>query len=239
MSPMAYVILTVFLLISGFFFYVMVSHFSLVSFQMAQYGYPADEINVNDIVLRPLYLNISLILLMVIPMITMKLMAEEKKSGTAELLLTAPVRWWEVILGKYLAACCIVGIMTLSTLVYPAILAVIGDVDPGPVMTATVGLLLTGSAFTAFGVLASTASENQIVAAIASFGLLLLLWVVSWATVVTEGVFSSILEYLSVISHYEEFAKGIMDTTHFVFLLSLIAYPLFLSTQILGLRHGR
>jgi len=239
MTPMAYVILTVYLLISGFFFYVMIYHFSLVSLQMTQYGYSPEEISVNEMVFRPLYLNLSLILLMVIPMITMKLMAEERKSGTAELLITAPVRWWEIIVGKYLAACVLVGIMTAATLLYPVIVALIGDVDPGPVLTAAIGLFLTGSAFASFGVLASTISENQIIAAVMSFGVLLLLWVVNWATVVTEGALSTVLDYLSVISHYEEFAKGVLDSRHILFLISLIVYPLFLSTHVLGLRHGR
>ncbi len=239
LSPMAYVIITVFLLIGGFFFYVMISHFSMVSFQLAQYGYPESEININDMVLRPFSMNLSLILLMVIPMITMRLVAEERKSGTAELLLTAPVSPWHVILGKFLAAVGMIGVLALLSFAYPLICLLIGDPDPGPMLTSVLGLFLLGSAFVSCGLLASAASENQIVAAVATFGFLLLLWVVNWASIVTEGTLSNVLEYLSVLSHYEEFAKGIIDTKHIVFLLSLIFFPLFLSAQLLAARHGR
>jgi ABC-2 type transport system permease protein len=239
LSPMAYVVVTVYLLIGGFFFYTMLSYFSRLSFQIAQMGYTDAEFNVSDMVLRPLFLNLSLILLMIIPMITMRLIAEERKSGTAELLFTTPVTSWQVVLGKFLSAAAVIGIIVLLSCIYPVITLLMGDPDPGPLASAVVGLFLTGAAFVSFGVLASATSENQIVAAVASFGLLLLLWVISWAASITEGALAQILEYLSVLSHYEEFAKGVIDTKHVVFFASLIFFPLFLASQLLAARHGR
>lgn len=239
LSPMAYVVTTVYLIIGGFFFYTMLSYFSRMSFQVMQYGYDDAQFNVNDMVVRPLYVNLSLVMLMVIPMITMRLLAEERRSGTAELLFTSPVTPWQVVGGKFLGAAGLIGIMTVLTCAYPAVVLMVGDLDPGPTAVAIAGLFLTGACFAAWGVLASAASENQIVAAVSSFGFLLLLWVISWAASVTDGAVASILEYLSVMSHYEEFAKGVVDTSHLVFFVSLIFLPLFIAVHVLTARHGR
>lgn len=238
-SPMAYVVATVYLLIGGFFFYTMLSYFSRLSFQFMQYGYQEDQVNINDMVIRPLYVNLSLVMLMIIPMITMRLLAEERRSGTAELLFTSPVSPWQVVAGKFMGAAGLVGLMTTLTCVYPLVLVMVGQIDPGPTASAVVGLFLTGVCFAAWGVLASAASENQIVAAVTSFGFLLLLWVISWAASITDGALASVLDYLSVMSHYEELAKGVLDTSHLVFFASLAFFPLFLAAHLLAARHGR
>ncbi len=238
-SPMAYVVATVFLLIGGFFFTTMLSYFSRLSFQFMQYGFQDEQINVNEMVVRPLYMNLSLVLLMVLPIVTMRLVAEERRSGTAELLFTSPVRPWEVVVGKFLGAFLLMGLLALATAVYPVVVALVGSVDFGPVFSAFAGLVLTGGAFVAWGVLASCVSENQIVAAVTSFGFLLLLWVVNWAASLTEGPVASVLGYLSVMSHYEELAKGVVSSTDVVFFLSLAFLPLFLAAQLLAARHGR
>jgi ABC-2 type transport system permease protein len=236
---MAYVVTTVFLLIGGFFFYTMLSYFSRLSFQFMQYGYSEEQLNINDMVIRPLYMNLSLILLMVIPMITMRLLAEERRSGTAELLFTSPVTAWHVVGGKFLGALGLVAVLAILTCVYPLVVLMVGDVDPGPAASAVAGLFLMGAGFVAWGVLASAASESQIVAAVTSFGFLLLLWVVSWAGSITEGSLASVLNYLSVMAHYEEFTKGILDTSHLVFFACLTFFPLFVAAQLLASRHGR
>jgi ABC-2 type transport system permease protein len=238
-SPMAYVVTTVYLLIGGFFFYTMLSYFSRLSFQFMQYGYDENQLNISDMVVRPLYMNLSLVMLMVIPMITMRLIAEERRSGTGELLFTSPVTPWHVVIGKFLGALGLIALLTLLTCIYPLVVAMVGELDPGPTAVATAGLFLTGALFAAWGVLASAASENQIVAAVSSFGLLLLLWVVSWAASITEGALSTVLNYLSVMAHYEEFAKGIVDTSHLFFFVTLIFFPLFVAAQLLSVRHGR
>ncbi|MBN1425211.1 ABC transporter permease subunit [Candidatus Fermentibacteria bacterium] len=238
-SPMAYVVSTVYLLIGGFFFYTMLSYFSRLSLQFMQYGYQEDQLDINEMVVRPLYLNLSLVMLMVIPMITMRLLAEERRSGTAELLFTSPVRPWHVVGGKFLGAAGLIGLLTALTCIYPLVLALVGEIDPGPTAAAAVGLFLTGAGFVAWGVLASAASENQIVAAVTSFGFLLLLWVISWAAAITDGALASVLDYLSVMSHYEELAKGVVDTSHLVFFASLVFVPLFLAAHLLAARHGR
>lgn len=238
-SPMAFAVLTVFSLLGGFFFSTMLSYFSRLSFQFMQYGVEESELNPHDMVLRPLFMNLSLIMLMVIPMITMRLLAEERRSGTAELLFTSPVGPGEVVVGKFLAAAALIGLMSLYTAVYPLVLALVGEVDVGPSVTSVVGLFLCGASFCAWGVLASAASASHLVAAVTSFGFLLLLWVISWAASVTEGRVSSVLEYLSITSHYEEFTKGVVDTSHLVFFLSLTALPLLVASQLLVTRHGR
>src|SRR3990170_7200302 len=134
-SPVAYVVLTIFLVIAGWFFYNIFAFFTLASMQSAMNPAMARDLNVTDSVMRPLVSNISVILLLLMPLITMRLFAEERRSGTIELLLTYPVRDGAVLIGKYLAALALYGLMLVGTLLYPAMLFYFVSVDWGPLLT--------------------------------------------------------------------------------------------------------
>src|SRR2546423_12401386 len=174
-SPVAWVIMAVFLFIAGYFFYSIFSYYARVSMQSAM-NPMGGGLNVTDGVLRPLFSNVSVILLLMMPLITMRLFSEERRSGTIELLLTYPVRDGAVLIGKYLAALALYAIMLALTLLYPGILFYFARVEWGPLLTGYLGLLLMGATFLAVGIFASSLTENQIVAAVTTFGTLLILW---------------------------------------------------------------
>ncbi len=232
-SPIAYVVIGIFLLISGYFYYGLLAQFlefSMRSMIQAQYYRQAPPImNVNDYVVRPLFLNLSIIALFVMPAITMRLYSEEKKLGTIELLMTSPITIMQTILGKFLAALALFVVMIAPTLIYWGILEKYGAPEWGPIISGFVGLILFGATFVSFGLLLSAFTENQIIAAVSTFGLFLLLWVIDWLASYSEGLVSSILSYISLTRHFNDFAKGVIDSQHVVFYLSLVCLGLFLT----------
>jgi ABC-2 type transport system permease protein len=236
-SPVAYVVLGIFLVLSGYFFYSLVRQFgeaSLFYFQQASMMRQAPPpMNLNEWVIRPFFLNTSVVILFLMPLLTMRLFAEEKKSGTIELLLTSPVTDLQVTVGKFLSAFALYAVLIGTTVLYMVVLEIFGQPDWGPIISGYVGLLLIGAAFVALGLLVSSLTENQIVAGTISLGLFLMLWVIQWASSFTGGVFGKVLEYLSVVSHFEDFGKGVMDTRDVVFYLSVVTAGLFLTLQSL------
>lgn len=233
-SPIAYVVFGVFLVLSGFFFYNMLLYFNLRCMQYMQYpSYYGLDLNITEMVVRPLFHNMSIIILLVLPMFTMRLFSEEKRSGTIELLLTAPVTDLEVVLGKYLASLVIYLIMLGLTVLYPVIMAWVGEPDWGPVISGYIGLAFMGASFLAVGLFTSSCTRNQIVAAVLSFGALLLFWVIGWSSEFVGPTLGKVFSYLSIIEHAEDFVKGIYDTQHIVFYLSFIYLALFLTVRVL------
>jgi len=232
-SPIAYVILAIFLIITGFFFYLMLMAFNLRCMQMAQYPYMARGMSLNEMLVRPLFQNMSIIVLLVIPMITMRLYAEEKKSGTIELLFTAPLSDVETATGKFLTAFFMFFLMTALSLLYPFILSRVSTIEWGPVWSGYIGFLLMGGAFISIGLLISAFTSNQIVAAILTFGVLLFFWMIGWLSEFVTGAASTVLSYLSLIEHFSDFAKGVCDTKDVVYYLSVIFFGLFATVQIL------
>ncbi|MBW2085796.1 MAG: ABC transporter permease subunit, partial [Deltaproteobacteria bacterium] len=170
-SPIAYAVMVIFLVMAGYFFYTGVSYYSLISFQAAQ-NPQLFRVNLSGIVMSPLFSNMSLVMLLMIPALTMRLYAEEKRSGTYELLFTYPLRDIEVLLGKYGAALAVFAIMLGLTGAYQIILLFMGKSFPDVVLSGYLGLFLMGAAFMALGVLISAMTENQIVASVVSFGVL-------------------------------------------------------------------
>ncbi|MFH1485384.1 MAG: ABC transporter permease subunit [Chloroflexota bacterium] len=219
-SPIAYVVTAVFLVITGYFF-----AFNIV--------------NMQEATIRGFLYPGSFVLLLLAPILTMRLLAEEQKMGTLELLLTAPVRDVEVVLGKYLASMIIFVVMLALTLYYPLILFIFGDPDPGPIVSGYLGLLLVGAAFMAMGLLASSLSSNQIVAAVIGFGVLLILWVISGAAGFLTGPPRDVVNYLALPAHFGDFAIGVIDTKHIIYYLSLSALFLFLAVRFLETRRWR
>ncbi len=232
-SPVAYVVITFFLLISGWFFsqiFLFYSDASMRSFMQPQFG---QNLNVVDNVMRPLFTNMSVVLLFFLPMVTMRLFAEEKKAGTIELLLTYPVRDGEVLAGKYLAALALYVLLLALTLLYPGLVASFTRVEWGPILTGYLGLLLTGATFLAIGVLVSSLTENQIVAGFGTFGILLGFWVVGWGAEFAGGNLRGVLQYLSIGDHLDGFTRGLIDTKDLVYYLTGVALALFLTLRSL------
>ena len=215
-SPVAWVIMAVFLFIAGYFFWSIFGYYTRVSMQSAM-NPMGGGLNVSDGVLRPLFSNFSVILLLMMPLVTMRLFAEERRSGTIELLLTYPVRDGAVLLGKFLAALTLYVLMIALTLLYPAMLWYFAPLEWGPILTGYVGLLLMGATFIAVGVFASSLTENQIVAALVSFLILLMFWVVGWSADFADPSIARILQDLSLTEHNDSFAKGVFDTKDIIF----------------------
>ncbi len=238
-SPVAWVVVAVFLLIAGYFFSSIFAFFALASMQSAMNPAMGRELNVTDSVMRPLFSNISVILLLLMPLVTMRLFAEERRSGTIELLLTYPVRDGAVLMGKYLAALALYASMLALTLLHPAIVVYFARVEWGPLVTGYLGLLLMGGAFLAVGVFASSLTENQIIASITSFGILLILWIIGWSADSLGGAWGKVLQHLSILEHNDNFSKGVLDTKDVLYYLNFIALALFLTLRALETRRWK
>lgn len=238
-SPIAWVIGAIFLLIAGYFFYSIFAFFTMASMQSAMNPQMAREMNVTDSVVRPLFSNLSVILLLLMPMVTMRLFAEERRSGTIELLLTYPVRDGAVLVGKYLAAFALYGLMLAGTLLYPLMVAYFARVDWGPLFTGYLGLVLLGATFLAVGLFASSLTENQIVASIVTFGVLLIFWVIGWSADYVGGMWGKVLSHLSIIEHYDSFAKGVLDTKDVIYYVDFTLLALFLTLRSLEARRWK
>ena len=227
-SPIAYIIIGFFALPFGVFFYLYLEAFLRQSMQMAQFG---GNMNVNQQVIRLVLQNASVIILFVMPMITMRTYAEEKRSGTVELLLTSPVTDLQIIVGKFLGALGLYIAMLLVTLLYVAILFVYGNPEWRPLVAAYLGLLLMGGAFLSIGLFISSTTDNQIVAGIISFVVFLLLWIIGWFAESAGPTLGPLTSYLSITEHFEDFSKGIIDTKHVLYYASLITFGLFLTAK--------
>lgn len=238
-SPVAYVVLAIFLIIAGYFFYSIFAFFTMASMQAAMNPQMARELTVTDSVLRPLFSNVSVILLLLVPLLTMRLFAEERRSGTIELLLTYPVRDGAVLAGKYLAALTLYAIMLIFTLVYPAMLFYFARLEWGPLATGYLGLLLMGATFLSVGIFASSLTENQIVSSLITFGVLLIFWVIGWSADNVGGMWGKVLSDLSILEHYDTFAKGVLDTKDVIYYVNFTVLGLFLTLRSLEARRWK
>jgi ABC-2 type transport system permease protein len=229
-SPIGYVLVGFYALLFGWFFYTLVAFFERQSMQMSAGG-PGSAMNVNQMLVAPLLMNATVIMLLVFPLITMRTYAEEKRSGTIELLLTSPITDWQIILGKFLGALGLYAVMLAVTLVHVAILFVFGTPEWKPIATGYLGLLLMGGSFLSLGLFISSLTKNQIVAGMITFSVFLLLWVINWVSTFVGPTMQTVLNYLSITEHFDDFAKGIIDTKHVVYYLSFIAAGLFLTMK--------
>jgi ABC-2 type transport system permease protein len=231
-SPIAYLLLTIFAVLFGFFFFAAVEFFAQASMesQMSGRSFP---MNVNQQIIAPLFSNATVVFLFLIPMISMRLFAEEKRQGTMELLLTSPIHDWEIVIGKFMGALLMYAALLGITALDIGLLFIYGKPAWQPILTGYLGLLLQGGCLLAIGAYISTTTKNQIVAAGATFGVCLLLYVLSWVTDMAQTTASKVISYLSVLSHFEPFSKGLIDTKDVVFYLSFIFFGLFLTTRSL------
>jgi ABC-2 type transport system permease protein len=238
-SPIAYVVISGFLLLVGYFFYSLVWWFNAQAMQMAQNPYYAQQVNINQMVFSPLFHNISIILILVAPLLTMRLLAEEKKSGTDELLYTSPLSIFQIVLGKYLAALVMLAAMLGLTAVLSIFAFVHGNPELAPWLTGYLGLFLMGATFIAIGLFYSSLTENQIVAAFLTFVTLLLFLVLSWVTSTGSGGWREVVGYLSFSQHFEDMTRGILDTKDIVYYVSLSFFGLFLAHSVIQSRRWR
>jgi ABC-2 type transport system permease protein len=230
-SPIAYAVIGFFALAFGFMFYSFLRFFAMQSLRMGQMG-GGGPVNLNQMMIRPLIMQISVIVLFMLPMVTMRTYSEEKRSGTIELLLTSPITDVQIILGKFLGALGLYASMLLVTLPSVLILFWFGNPDWKPVVTSYLGLLLLGSSFIAFGLFISSTTKNQIVAGVLTFVLLLMLLLVSWMKeFVTGTIWTEVVSALSIFEHFDDFSKGVLDTRHVVYYLSVITFGLFLTSR--------
>jgi ABC-2 type transport system permease protein len=229
-SPIAYVLLTLFAVICGFFFWNILGVFVIrgMEFQMQRPGFP---MNLNEEVIRPLLSNIGVIGLFFIPGITMRLFAEEKRTGTIELLATSPITDVQIIVGKWLAAVTLYAAMLAFTALDIAFLFIYGHPDWKPLLLGYLGLLLQAGGLLALGTLISAMTKNQVIAATATFAVCLMLWVLEWVSSYESATWAQVLAYISVTTHIESFAKGVLDLRDAIYYASLIFFGLFLTTR--------
>lgn len=220
-TPAAYIVGAMFLGLTGVFF-------------VAEVTAPFAEAGVRGIVDWA-----SFFIIFLAPLLTMRLLAEEQKLGTLELLLTSPVRDWEVVLGKYIASFLILAAIVAVTLYYVVLMYSFGDPDTGPVLSGYLGLLLYGAAALAIGLLGSSLSSNQIVAAVVGIAILLMLSFVNLIADIVTGIASEVFNGMSMNEHIVDFSRGVIDTSSVVFFLSLTAIFLFLTIRSLETRRWR
>jgi len=229
-SPVAYLLLTMFGLIFGFFFWNALGYFVYVGMESQMRGQMM-PMNLNEQVIRPLLSNVSVIGLFFIPMITMRMFAEEKRTGTIELLATSPIRDLEIIVGKWLAAMAMYAGMLLFTAINFAFLFRYGNPDWKPLVIGYLGLLLQAGCLLAIGTFISTLTKNQIIAGAATFGVCLLLWVFEWASGYETATWARVLSYMSVINHFESFGRGVINSKDAIFYVTLTFLGLFLTAR--------
>jgi ABC-2 type transport system permease protein len=230
-SPIAYIILTMFAVVFSFMFWNGLGQFVYAGMEMQMRGqsYP---MNINEMLIGPLLHNVSVIGgLFLIPLITMRLFAEEKRTGTIELLATSPVRDLEIILGKWFAAVLLYLCVLLLTAINLAFLFKYGNPDWKPLLIGYLGLLLQAGALLAIGTFISTLTKNQIIAGAVTFGACILLYVFDWVTAYESAPWARVLSYLSISTHFDSFVRGVIDSKDAVFYATVIFLGLFFTSR--------
>jgi ABC-2 type transport system permease protein len=244
-SPIAYIVIGVFLLVSSFFFNVYLSTVIRESFeqmmQSMQMGGGAPQFDVPGIVIRAFMGLLGTLLLFFLPMLTMGVYSEERKRGTIELLMTSPITDAQIVFGKFLASLTLFAIMLVPTAGYQIFM--LFRSDPAPpwkiLLAGYIGLFLLGASLLAIGSFLSSLTENQIVSAVLTFSVFLLLWVIDFGGGGGGTSSGSVLQYLSVIRHYDDFTRGVVDTSALVYYGSLIFLGVFLTVRSLDSMRWR
>ena len=227
-SLIAYVVLAVFLVLAGYYFYTDLALFVLWGGASVQEG-----------LWQYLFHDIRLVLLFTIPLLTMRLFSEEKKLGTIELLFTYPFRDIEILLGKYLACLTVFSIMLGFTVLYPILFAIVYQVELGPLIASYLGMFLLGSAFISCGIMVSSLTENQIVAALVTSGIILTFWFIDWNEAAVSPSVAVVLHHLSFFEHFYNFVRGVIDTKDIIYFMLFIFFFLFLTLRSLESRRWR
>jgi ABC-2 type transport system permease protein len=229
-SPIAYLLMAAFGLIFGFTFYVSTRDFIRMGLQAQMMG-QQQPMNINDMIIRPLLGFAGTITLFLIPMITMRLIAEEKRTGTIELLLTSPVNDNEIILGKWLGAMFLYLCILAMSMLNIAFMFIWGKPDVQPVLVAYLGLILQGGCLLAIGEFISTTTKNQIIAGGVTFFVCLFLYLMSYFVGYDTGVVAQVVGYLAIVTHLDNFSKGLLSMKDVIFYFSMIFFALFLALR--------
>ncbi len=238
-SPVFYVVTTVFLVIYSFIFFNILNFFSFQSLQVSQMRGMGVGLNVNEMVIEPSFHNMAVTLLLIIPILTMRSFAEERKSKTFTLLLSSPVHLKEIVIGKFLACMSVVTLMIFLSSYSIGFLLALGEPEIGPILTGYLGILLMAGCYVGLGVFASSLTENQIIAAVIAFGFSLFMWIIGWSAQAVGPGLGPVLQYLSLIDHMERFVKGLLDTSDLVYYLSFLGFTLFLTHRVLDSARWR
>jgi ABC-2 type transport system permease protein len=240
-SPIAYLVMTMYTLICGYVFYSSTAFYIIQTFRMeAMGGMGAPPMSLNENIIRPILAGIiTVVLLFLIPLITMRLYAEEKRSGTIELLLTSPLTDLEIILGKFLGALALYALLVAITFLYFAVLFIHGNPQARPLLPNALGLLLYGAALLALGMWFSTFTKNQIIAGAVGMTVFLLLFLLDWVTAYSSGVVGRVMSSLSLTTHFDNFSKGVIELSDVVYYLSVILLGIFLTSRSVEALKGR
>jgi ABC-2 type transport system permease protein len=239
-QPIAYALITVFVAISGYFFALIANNYSNVSMRsLNQYQRSMVDLSILEGIFRPYFYNMSFVLLLVMPLITMRVFAEEKREGTSELLFTYPVTDLVIVTGKCLAAFTVFAVMIAGSMSSFVVLRFASAFEVLPVLSGYLGLLLLGGSFIMLGIFVSTLTESQVVAAVISFALLMFIWIIDWLSGIVGPAAGKILSNLSVIRHFDNFSKGVLDTSDLVYYVCFIFLFFFLTLRVLESKQWR
>lgn len=228
LSPLAWAILAIVQFILAYLFLSQLQEFLLVQPKLAAID---NAPGVTELVIVPLYGSAAFIMMLVTPLLTMRLISEERKNKSLSLLISAPVSMTEIVLGKYLGMLGFAAIMIMTMTLMPLSLYFVGSLDSGLLFTIVLGISLLLAAFISLGLYMSSLTAQPTIAAMSTFGLLLLLWIVDWAGGKTEEATSGLLEYLSILRHFEAFTKGIFNSSDFIYYVLFITLFLILSIR--------
>ena len=240
-SPIAYLVMTTYTAICGFVFYSSTYFFSLQSLRMEmQGGMGMPALSLNEFVIRPILGGVlAVVMVFLIPAITMRLYAEEKRSGTMELLLTSPLTDMEIILGKYLGSMILFAILEALTFAYFTVLFIYGNPNAKPLIANALGMLLYGGALMALGMWFSTFTRNQIIAFVIGLAAFLILYLLDWVSSYSQGTIGQVLSYIALPTHFDNFTKGVIQLSDVVYYLSVVLLGIFLTARSVEALKGR
>ena len=239
-SPIAYLVMALFAVLCGFFFYNYTAAFVVQTFRMMAMGQMGPNVSINEYIIRPLFEGVlTVVLLLLLPLVTMRLFAEEKRSGTIELLLTSPLTDLQIILGKFLGALALYAVLVLLSFLYIGVLFLYGNPNAKPLLAHALGLFLFGGALLSLGMWISTFTKNQIIAGVVAFALFLLLYVFDWVNAYSSSTAGRVMSYMALTTHFDNFAKGVIDSGDVVYYLSVIIVGIFLTARSVEALKGK
>jgi gliding motility-associated transport system permease protein len=232
-SPIAYVVLFIFLIVIGLLYSNIVAAVSQISMQMMRFQGGMGQFNPKEMIFRQSFSNMIIVLLLIMPLLTMRLITEEKKMKTTELLYTSPITMLDIVFGKFLGVFFLYLLMLALTFYIPLLVSNVISISWKMLLSSYLGLLLCGGVFLAWGLFASSLTENQIISAAISFGFLLSLWIIGFmGQVLSDSIMGQVLTYLSLLTHFENFNKGLIDTSDIAYAVGMIILALYLTYQV-------
>jgi ABC-2 type transport system permease protein len=230
-SPVAWVLMASFLALGGYFFYALLTAFNqmLMIYSMMRNPEMIERFNLNDMVMRPLLQNLTVLLIFIVPAVTMRMFPEEKRGGTYELLLTSPVRVSDIVLGKFFGGFLLVLAMVLLSGFFGLLLIAYGNPEIRLMLTGYLGLLLMATAFLALGTLISSFTDNVVIAYVGALFTLLMLYTIGWMSETLQGPAAAIIRYVSITEHFQEILKGVIDTKDLIYFATIVVVSLFLT----------